>query len=76
MKCDQCSAPMVNVGRMTGLGRLDLWIDGYVCTTKGCSGYALHNSDGSSSRWPAATLDSGVSVHARIFGAITFRDNS
>lgn len=74
MKCDQCGAQMVNVGRMIKPGRSEIWEDGYVCPKRRCPGYALHFYDGSVPRWPAATLSAGISVHARILGAIKFRD--
>ncbi len=75
MECDQCGAKMVNVGRMIKPGHPEVWGDGYVCSSRRCPGYALKNFDGSESRWPGATLSAGISVHARILGAIKFRDS-
>lgn len=67
MKCDECGRIMACVGR-----RLDS--EGWICATPKCNGYAVVASDGSVVRWPACTLDDAVPTHARIMGAMAFRD--
>lgn len=73
MKCDRCGNEMVFVGRQIQPGHPENWIDGYVCPKKKCLGYAIHESDGTTVRWPALTLADNV-VSANIRGAMKFRD--
>lgn len=74
MTCDQCASKMANVGRQIKPGDSAIWMDGYVCHTKRCPGYGSTDFRGSVSRWPAMTLMEGE-VHARIRGAMKFRDS-
>lgn len=73
MTCDQCHNEMSKVGRQIQPGHPEVWMDGWVCRTVGCKGYATTTYDGGESRWPALTL-MGDGIHLNISGAMKFRD--
>jgi len=74
LTCDQCGSKLINVGRMIKPAHSEIWADAFVCPKRRCPGYATLSHDRSITRWPAATLDSGVPLTAFIQGAIKFRD--
>lgn len=73
MMCDQCRAPMVNVGREIKPGHPEIWMDGWVCSKLDCSGYGTRDYLGSECRWPAMTLMPELPLHAMIRGAMKFK---
>lgn len=73
--CPRCSSiAMFLVGRIIKPGHSEIWSDGFICPTRGCSGYGTVSYDGSVSKWPALTLmDDPLSAMMR--GAMKFRDH-
>jgi hypothetical protein len=62
---------------MTDQGHPEIWMDGFVCPKRQCSGYATLEHNGTGVRRPA--LNDGPTlgdawVHAHIKGALKFRD--
>lgn len=71
-ECHQCGVKMLGVGREIKPGHPEIYVDAFVCPTRGCSGYAVKYHDGSESHWPALTLmDAGI--FSCIRGAIKFK---
>jgi hypothetical protein len=83
MRCNNCKARMVSVGTV-GAGRdRNIYAEGFVCPTRGCSGYgAVHHGpnpvngalETSFVQHPAMTLMTSTPLHARIAGAIMFKE--
>lgn len=73
MRCDQCKAEMIKVGREIKPGDPSVWIDGWVCPTKRCPGYCTSDFAAGVSRWPALTL-MDASVYSNIRGALAFKE--
>jgi len=73
MKCDQCKQPMQWVGREITPGHPEIWADGWVCRSTGCSGYGASYHDGAETQWPGMTL-MGAGFHLRIQGALYFKN--
>lgn len=70
--CNQCGVFMVNVGREIKPGHPEVWMDGWVCASGGCQGYATTCHDGTSVQWPALTL-MDAHIHSNIRGALKFK---
>lgn len=75
MICDQCGLAMILVGRQISAGRLEAWAEAFVCPKKYCGGYGTADHRGEIVRWPAMTLMGELPLHARIQGALRFRDS-
>lgn len=75
MKCDNCGHTMIDVGSVRARGRADAHAAAYVCPTRGCQGYgAVHHPGNHKVQWPAMTLMTSDPLHARIAGAMKFKE--
>lgn len=85
MSCDSCGSTMICVGQV-GSGRgAGIFAEAYVCMGRGCQGYgAIHHSPSpvtgqikvSRVQHPAMTLMTSDPLHARIAGALRFKEGT
>lgn len=83
MRCDACRTKMLNVGSVGSGYDRRIYAVAFVCPAGGCHGYgAVHYSpspvtghvEESKVQHPAMTLMTSDPLHARIAGALAFKD--